>query len=81
MKCERCRSEATSTGQRGQKLCDKHYNPIMAAAPGMIGTGTTADAFGAMVVAGGVASHVHGGHVPLQRRRRLWRRVRRGFGR
>ena len=68
-------------GSEGPELCDKHYNPIMAAAPGMVGTGTTADAFGAMVVAGGVASHVHGGHVPLPRHRRLWRRVRRGFGR
>ena len=58
MRCERCRAEATSTGPGGQRLCDKHYNPIMAAAPGMVGTGTTADAFGAMVIAGGVASQV-----------------------
>ena len=80
MRCERCRAEATSTGPGGQRLCDKHYNPIMAAAPGMVGTGTTADAFGAMIVAGGVASNVHGGHLPVPRRRRLWQRMRRGFG-
>ena len=40
MRCERCRAEATSTGPGGQRLCDKHYNPTMAAAPGMVGTGT-----------------------------------------
>ena len=34
MRCERCRAEATSTGPGGQRLCDKHYNPTMAAAPG-----------------------------------------------
>ncbi len=78
MKCERCRAEATSTGPGGQRLCDKHYNPIMAAAPGMVGTGTTADAVGAMIVAGGVASNVHG-HLPVPRRQRLWQRMRRGF--
>ncbi len=80
MRCERCRAEATSTGPGGQRLCDKHYNPIMAAAPGMVGTGTTADAFGAMVIAGGVASQVHGGHVPVSRRRRFWQRLRRTSG-
>ena len=79
MRCERCRAPATSTGPGGQRLCDKHYNPIMAAAPGMVGTGTTADAFGAMVIAGGVASHVHAA-MPCLRRRRVWQRLRRGSG-
>jgi hypothetical protein len=79
MRCERCRAEAVSTGPGGQRLCDKHYNPTMAAAPGMVGTGTAADAVGAMIVAGGVASRVHGGHVPVPRRRRLWLRMRRHF--
>lgn len=79
MRCERCRAEATSTGPRGERLCDKHYNPTMAAAPALVSTGTTADAVGAMIVAGGVASQVHGGHVPVTRRRRLWRRFRRPF--
>ena len=51
MKCERCRAEATSTGPGGQRLCDKHYNTTMAAAPGMVGTGTAADAVGAFIVA------------------------------
>jgi hypothetical protein len=32
-----------------------------------------------MIVAGGVASQVHGGHVPVPRRRRLWLRMRRHF--
>jgi hypothetical protein len=77
MRCERCRAEATSTGPGGQKLCDKHYNPTMASAPALVSTGTTADAFGAMVVAGGVASQVHGGHVPVPRHRQLWQRLRR----
>ncbi len=77
MRCERCRAEATSTGRGGQRLCDKHYNPTMASAPALVSTGTTADAFGAMVVAGGVASKVHGGHVPVPRRTRLWRWMRR----
>ena len=80
MRCERCRAEATSTGPGGQRLCDKHYSPIMAAAPGMVGTGTAADAFGAKVIAGGVASHVHGGHVPVSRSRRLWQGLRRRSG-
>jgi hypothetical protein len=78
MRCERCRAEATSTGPKGQRLCDKHYNPIMAAAPALVGTGSHADAFGAMIVAGGVAAHVHEGHVPvLARRRRLFQWLRR----
>ena len=81
MRCERCRAAATATGPTGQKLCDKHYNPIMAAAPALVGTGTHADAFGAMVVAGGVASNVHGGHVPVTRRRQLWQRLRRRLAR
>lgn len=50
---KRCRAEATSTGPGGQRLCDKHYNPTMAAAPGMVGTGTAADALGAFIVAKG----------------------------
>ena len=60
MRCERCRAEATSWGLGGQRLCDKHYNPTMAAAPGMVGTGTAADAVGAFIVAKGVGSQVHG---------------------
>ncbi|GAA4412282.1 hypothetical protein GCM10023168_33970 [Fodinibacter luteus] len=81
MRCERCRAEATSTGPQGERLCDKHYNPTMAAAPALASTGTTADAVGAMIVAGGVASQVHGGHVAVTRRRRLWQRIRRTFAR
>ena len=82
MRCERCRAEATSTGPGGQRLCDTHYNPNLAAAPALVSTGTTADAFGAMVVAGAVASDVHGGHVPvLGRRPHVWQRMRRRFAR
>ena len=81
MRCERCRAEATSTGRGGQRVCDRHYNPIMAAAPGMVSTGTNADALGAMIVAGCVASQVHGGHVPVSRRRRLWQRMQRPLSR
>ena len=81
MRCERCRAEATSTGRAGQKLCDKHYNPIMAAAPALVATGTHADAFGVVLVAGGVASQVHGGHVPVPRRGRWWQRMRRRLAR
>ena len=81
MRCERCRAEATSTGPRGEHLCDRHYNPTMAAAPGMVGTGTAADAVGALIVAEGVASQVHGGHAPVPRRRRLWQRLRRRLAR
>ncbi|GIL34981.1 hypothetical protein PDTK01_10570 [Phycicoccus sp. DTK01] len=58
-------------------MCDRHYNPTMAAAPALVSTGTTADAVGAQIVAGGVASHVHGGHAPVPAPRRLWRRLRR----
>jgi len=76
MRCERCRAEATSTGAGGQRLCDRHYNPTMAAAPGMVGTGTAADAVGAFIVAKGVGSQVHGGHTPVVRPRSLWRRIR-----
>ena len=81
MRCERRRTEATSTGPTGQKLCDKQYNPIMDAAPALVGTGTHADAFGVMVVAGGVASNMHGGHVPVTRRRQLWQGMRRRLAR
>jgi len=28
--------EASSTGPSGERLCDRHYNPTMAAAPGMV---------------------------------------------
>ncbi len=79
MRCERCRREATSTGSRGQRLCDTHYNPTMASAPALVSTGTTADAVGALIVADGVASQVHGGHVPVPRRTRLWQGLRRRF--
>ncbi len=81
MRCERCRAEATSTGPRGQRLCDRHYNPTMAAAPGMVGTGTTADAVGAFLIADGVASHTHGGHTPVRAHRSLWQRIRRRLAR
>jgi hypothetical protein len=69
-----------STGPGGQRLCDKHYNPTMAAAPGMVGTGTAADAVGAFIVAKGVSTQVHGGHVPVLRRRRLRQWLRRQSG-
>jgi hypothetical protein len=77
MRCERCRAEATSTGPGGQRLCDLHYNPNLAAAPALTSTGTGADAFGAMIVADAVGGSVHGGHVPVRRRRRLRQRIRR----
>jgi hypothetical protein len=48
----------------------------MAAAPGMVGTGTAADAVGAFIVAKGVGSQVHGGHTPVVRHQSLWRRIR-----
>ena len=81
MRCERCRAEAVSTGPGGQRLCDKHYNPTMAAAPGMVGTGTAADAVGAFIVAKGVGSQVHGGHVPVLRHQSLWQRLRQRLSR
>lgn len=81
MRCERCRLEASSTGPQGQRLCDRHYNPTMAAAPGMVGTGTAADAVGGLIVADGVAKHVHGGHAPVPRRGQRWPRLRRRLGR
>jgi hypothetical protein len=78
MRCERCRAEATSTGPRGQRLCDTHYNPNLAAAPALGSTGTGADAFGALILADAVAGATHGGHVPvIWRRRRVWQRMRR----
>jgi hypothetical protein len=36
MRCSKCRMEASSTGPSGERLCDRHYNPTMAAAPGMV---------------------------------------------
>ena len=45
----------------------RRYNPTMAAAPGMVGTGTAADAVGGFIVAKGVGSHAHGGHTPALR--------------
>lgn len=80
MRCSRCRLEASSTGPNGQRFCDKHYNPMMAAAPGMVGTGTAADAVAGFIVAEGVATHIHGDHAPVPARpqgllRRLWRRI------
>lgn len=77
MRCERCRREASSTGPQGQRLCDRHYNPTMAAAPGMVGTGTAADAVAGFIVAVGVAKHMHGGHAPVPRRSGFLRRLRR----
>lgn len=81
MRCERCGAEATSTGPRGQRLCDLHYNPNMAAAPVLISTGMSADLFSAMIVPDDVADAaegtVHGGQVPVVGRRgRLWQRMR-----
>jgi hypothetical protein len=80
MRCERCRAEATSTGPGGQRPCDKHYNPTMAAAPGMVGTGTAADAVGAFISARALAP-AHGGHVPVLRHQSLSQRVRQRFAR
>ena len=82
MRCSRCRLEASSIGPNGQRLCDKHYNPTMAAAPGMVGTGTAADAVAGFIVAEGVATHVHGDHAPVAPRRQSWlRRLGRRIGR
>jgi hypothetical protein len=68
MRCSKCRMEASATGPSGERLCDRHYNPTMAAAPGMVGTGTAADAVGGFIVAEGVATHVHGKHAPSAQR-------------
>ncbi len=82
MRCERCRAEATSTGPRGERLCDTHYNPNLAAAPALMSTGTSADVMGTMIVADAVAGALHGGHVPVVgRRQRLWQRIQRGIAR
>lgn len=68
MRCSKCRMEASATGPSGERLCDRHYNPPMAAAPAMVGTGTAADAVGGFIVAEGVATHVHGKHAPSAQR-------------
>jgi len=53
----------------------------MAAAAGMVGTGTAADAVGAFIVAKGVGAQLHGGHVPVLRAQSRWQRVRHRFAR